>query len=265
MKKLLLLSVSILLISCTQTDQVKEPKAFVCPDGFEIPSGIVGTIENPFQGDILIDPTKQAGVITRLWEGKVIPVYFDERFEGTSQKDSVYKAFKEFESIGFTFIEYSELPMLDPNVPNDMDVVHIKWSGIARTYIGKLGGEQELYLPVFWNTFYNAAIHELGHLVGLWHPHNTPMQDEWLIINWDNIQEDKLGFFKAFENENFEYGDEYPVTTVMNYSSYVFAINTSIPTMTLKDGTEFESSDNLTDTDRLSINRMYECFENRKF
>ena len=251
MKKIIYL-LAILMIGCSPEAE-QETQAFECPGLFE-PSNAVGTLDAPFQGDILIDQSKQAGVTSksRLWEGRVIPVYFDERYEGTPQKDSVYKAFKEFESIGFSFVEYSEIPI-------DADVVYIKWSGIAISYVGRKGGEQELYLPVFWNTFYDATLHELGHLVGLWHPHNTPRQKEWLSVNRDNIQADKLSFFEVYDTENFEYGDAYDIYSVMNYSSYAYAIDTSIPTMTLKDGTLFEGQSRLTDADKLSIDRMYNC------
>jgi len=262
MKKIIYL-LAITLIGCSTENTKQEEQAFICPDVFT-PENAVGTLDSPFQGDILIAPkSKQAGVTSgsRLWDDRVIPVYFDERYEGTPQKDSVYKAFKEFESIGFTFIEYSTLPILDSNLPSDMGIVHIKWAGIALSYVGVYGGEQELYLPVKWNTFYDATLHELGHLVGLWHPHNTPRQSEWLNVNRDNIQQDKIDFFEIYNTENFEYGDEYDIYSVMNYSSYVYAIDTSIPTMTLKDGTLFESQSRLTDGDKLSIDRMYNCYE----
>jgi len=265
MKKLLVLLL-VLFVACSPEQNKQEEQVFKCPEVFTPPNA-VGTIDSPFQGDILIDPnTKQAGVTSdsRLWEGRVIPVYFDERFEGTPQKDSVYEAFKEFESIGFTFVEYPELPMLDPDLPNDMDIVYIKWSEIAVSYVGVYGGEQQLYLPVKWNTFYDATVHELGHLVGLWHPHNTPRQAEWLTVNRDNIIKDELPFFEIFETENFEYGDEYDIYSVMNYSSYAFAIDPEIPTMTLKDGTLFESHSKLSEGDKLSIERMYSCYESRK-
>jgi len=266
MKKLLLVLFVFAIASCSPEQTKQGEQAFICPEVFTPPNA-VGTIDNPFQGDILIDPkTKQAGVTSgsRLWKGRVIPVYFDDRFEGNSQKDSVYKAFKEFESIGFTFVEYSELPMFNPNLSNDTDIVHIKWAGIAVSYVGRKGGEQELYLPVFWNTFYDATVHELGHLVGLWHPHNTPRQAEWLTVNRDNIQPDKLSFFEIFDTENFEYGDEYDIYSVMNYNSYAYAIDTSIPTTTLKDGTLFESQSRLTNGDKLSIDRMYNCNESNQ-
>ena len=262
MKKIIYL-LAITLIGCSTENTKQEEQAFICPDVFT-PENAVGTLDSPFQGDILIAPkSKQAGVTSgsRLWDDRVIPVYFDERYEGTPQKDSVYKAFKEFESIGFTFIEYSTLPILDSNLPSDMGIVHIKWAGIALSYVGVYGGEQELYLPVKWNTFYDATLHELGHLVGLWHPHNTPRQSEWLNVNRDNIQQDKIDFFEIYNTENFEYGDEYDIYSVMNYSSYVYAIDTSIPTMTLKDGTLFESQSKLTDGDKFSIERMYNCYE----
>ena len=262
MRKIIYLLAITLIMGCS-TENTKQEEQ--CPELFT-PENAVGTLDNPFQGDILIDPkTKQSGVTSgsRLWQGRLIPVYFDDQFEKTPQKDSVYKAFKEFESIGFTFVEYDELSMLDPDLPNDMDIVYIKWSGVSVSNIGRKGGEQELYLPVKWNSFYDATVHELGHLVGLWHPHNTPRQGEWLTVNRDNIQPDKLPFFEIFDTENFEYGDEYDIYSVMNYSSYAYAIDTSIPTMTLKDGTLFESQSRLSEGDKLSIERMYSCYESK--
>ncbi len=50
----------------------------------------------------------------------------------------------------------------------------------------------------------------------------------------------------------------------MGYPSNAFSIDPFKPTMTLKDGTWFEGGEELTDKDILSINRMYECYKNRK-
>lgn len=263
MKKLLLIFILLATFSC---DYQYLDDGFRCPLVIDTPSSVTGTLQRPFQGDILINPTKQAGVITELWKNRVIPILFDERYEGTPEKELILQTLNnEYEPLGFTF------PVLSwDEVDANTDAVFVKWSGIAASYIGHEGGIQDLYLPPSWNSFEQCIVHEFGHAVGLHHPWVTDKQRDWLTIYKDNIRDEAKTIFRTYgeyeegdgnQHEGYEYGDHYDIYSVMNYASNAYAIDPEKPTMTLKDGTWFKPGDTLSAGDIQSIQRMYECYE----
>lgn len=268
MKRYILPILILLFIGCS-TPEVEpdvESETFVCPEILELPQNAVGTVDNLFQGDILItDKIKQVGAVTELWDDKIVPLYFDERWS-EEQKNFIKGSLWQLEIEGFTFPEISQEEIFEGNS------IYVKYSGIAASYIGKSGGNQNMYLPVSWLSS-GVIAHEFGHAVGLHHPHVTDMQGEWLTIYWDNIKEERKSFFRTYreydsnhvnQTEGFEYGDEYDIYSVMNYGSNAFAIDPMKPTMTLKDGTWFKPGGQLSEGDILSIRRMYDCYEKNK-
>ncbi len=269
MKKIVILFL-LIFMSCSTDNSENEKLGFECPDGLTLPTNVVGDIDNLFQGDILIDrnQTKQVGVTNALWDNKILNIHLDERFND-DQIDIIVKGLVEYVDLGFTinFITKEQAFELNP-----IDHIFIKYSGIAASHIGKKGGQQEMYLPHSWMKV-ETVIHEVGHVIGLHHPHVTDMRDVWLTIYWDNIREDKKSFFNTYkeydnsytgQKEGFEYGDEYDIYSAMGYSSNSFAIDPMNPTMTLKDGTWFKGGDKLSTGDKISIIRMYECYEQNK-
>ena len=188
-----------------------------------------------------------------LWEDKVIPYYLDTRWNGTDELQVVYEVMGIYEDLGFTFIEIPQEELFSHGYDG---YIYIKYSDVAASYIGKKGGEQQMYLPAKWNTFKTTAIHEFGHAVGLHHGHKRADRDNYLTFHWDNIPAERYPFFEP--SEGYYTGlDYFDTESVMLYHCKAYGIDSSKPTMTLKDGTCISPGDVLSDGDKATIQYLY--------
>ena len=66
-------------------------------------------------------------------------------------------------------------------------------------------------------------IHELFHALGFSHMQKRPDRDEYIKVNWDNVEPGSYNQFKKTEGANF--GLPYDCSSVMHYSKVTFGIN----------------------------------------
>lgn len=58
------------------------------------------------------------------------------------------------------------------------------------SYIGRIGGEQKLNLQIPGCVIRKGtAVHEIMHAVGFWHEHTRDDRDDYVTINFNNIQQ----------------------------------------------------------------------------
>ena len=127
--------------------------------------------------------------------------------------------------------------------------------------IGMVGGEQ--FINMSGTCGYGAAIHELGHALGLFHEQARTDRDEYVRINWDNIISGKEFNFQRYV-ERGRAGidfDIYDYKSIMHYSPNAFSVNGQ-PTISVLSppappGTTIGSGSALSKVDILSINNMY--------
>lgn len=123
------------------------------------------------------------------------------------------------------------------------------------SYVGRIGGKQVLHLAPFQNM--GIAAHEIGHAIGLYHEQSRHDRDNYVTVNYNNIQADAKGNFDKITKNYYNMG-AFDFSSIMLYSSYDFAINSSMPTMTKKDGSTFVGQRNgLSDGDRRFPNYFY--------
>ncbi len=146
-----------------------------------------------------------------------------------------------------------------------------KGSGCSSS-VGMIGGRQNINLADGCST--GSTIHEIGHAVGLWHEQSRADRDNWITIQWQNIQSGKEHNFQTYVQRGRD-GDEYTNSldfgSIMMYSSKAFS-NNGQRTITRKDGSGYSTQrSGLSSGDLTGINQMYpgngggEVYENGNY
>lgn len=105
-------------------------------------------------------------------------------------------------------------------------------AGVCTAWVGYIKGATMTLAP---NCNKFPIVHELLHALGFQHMHTAVERDNYININWNNIEpEYKYAFDKIAKDGLF--GTPYEYDSIMHYKPYGFAINEKIPTITPKGG-----------------------------
>ena len=130
------------------------------------------------------------------------------------------------------------------------------------SYVGRLGGQQELNLQAGSPgcIFHGIIAHELIHALGYFHEQSRTDRDDYVIINWGNIQPGTESNFDSYDETYVDpNGVTYDYGSIMHYSAYAFAIDPTTPTIITRDGSEIGQREGLSAKDALKIKNMYKC------
>ncbi|OWA52997.1 putative Acidic mammalian chitinase [Hypsibius exemplaris] len=104
------------------------------------------------------------------------------------------------------------------------------------------------------------AQHEIMHAIGFFHEQSRLDRDEYVDINWSNIQTENLDQFQKHQSTAF--GEPYDFGSVLHYEMYDFAIDKAVWTIRPKEQYKdrvIGQRDGLSATDIRKINKMYNC------
>jgi hypothetical protein len=136
--------------------------------------------------------------------------------------------------------------------------------GFALSDVGRRGGEQKVALGDSCSS--GIIIHELGHTVGLWHEHCRDDRDQWVEIDWTNVEDGCEDNFKqrwidgaAAQTQDI---GAYDFGSIMHYPVGCFAIDDRYPTLKLlkpvPDGVRVGQRDGLSADDLAAVELMYQ-------
>ena len=131
------------------------------------------------------------------------------------------------------------------------------------SYVGMLGFQQYLSLSHGCRDR-RTVLHEIGHVIGIWHEHNHPDRDHYVSINEDNVDENVLDNFKKLSwREVLQMGLPYDYLSVMHYGKYAFAKTTdgepTVRTVEPLYQDVIGTSEHLSVIDVNTVNMMYDC------
>ncbi|XP_057373145.1 zinc metalloproteinase nas-7-like [Daphnia carinata] len=122
---------------------------------------------------------------------------------------------------------------------------------------GRVGGAQELSLDDGC-VHVATIVHELMHAVGFDHEQERPDQENYITVNFDNIEPRNHQWFTPKPADEVNSLGRYDLNSVMHYSAYAFAVDSSRPTIEAKDGrSTLGNSRGLTSTDVRKLKALY--------
>ncbi|VDO93653.1 unnamed protein product [Soboliphyme baturini] len=126
--------------------------------------------------------------------------------------------------------------------------------------VGRVGGEQGVSLGKGCD-FVEIIIHELMHALGFWHEQSRPDRDNYVIINWQNIQPSETDQFKTNDPIVVDtLGQGYDYDSIMHYNSMAFSKNGMETIMARTGGVRIGDNLKLSRTDITKLNLLYNCY-----
>ncbi|ALC39803.1 maker525 [Drosophila busckii] len=105
--------------------------------------------------------------------------------------------------------------------------------------------------------------HELLHALGFVHMHSDARRDDYVIIEWDNIQEGREHNFERYNNTDVtDFGVEYDYLSVLHYGSHAFSKNGRPTIISKRPDKRFGQRMGLTALDTEKLNRAY-CYKQK--
>jgi hypothetical protein len=207
---------------------IEKPVIYAVIDGQAVFEGDIvlgtaeqlGTAETPVPAPerataVLVEGVGITGVGFR-WPGGLIPFRIDSNLPNQQR---VTDAISHWERN--TFIRFVQRT-------NEPNFVTFRSGGGCSSQVGMSGGEQFVTLGANCST--GNAIHEIGHFIGLWHEQSREDRDNFVTIDFTNIDP---AFAHNF-NQQITDGDDigpYDYGSIMHYGAFGFAVDPTRPTI----------------------------------
>jgi len=119
--------------------------------------------------------------------------------------------------------------------------------------VGRRGGEQEISLGTGCSV--GAAIHEIGHALGLWHEQSRSDRDHFIEIISENIIPSQKHNFDKHVQDAEDLGN-YDYESIMHYPPTAFSVNGQ-PTIRAAGGVPIGQRNGLSKGDIIAVKMMY--------
>ena len=128
------------------------------------------------------------------------------------------------------------------------------YSGECEAVVGRVGGEEQVggsgscTLP--------TILHELGHVVGLWHEQSRPDRDTYVSVNYDNLIKGSISNFNQIY-DNAQETTLFDYASIMEYPAFSFSRNGGPAIESIPAGIPLSNLTGYTTADIDGIERLY--------
>jgi hypothetical protein len=137
---------------------------------------------------------------------------------------------------------------------NQTDFISFEQHDGCWSRVGRQGGKQVISLAAGCGL--GAAIHEIGHAIGLWHEQSRADRDNFIEIAWDNITDRHKHNFNKHVQDGHDLGN-YDYGSIMHYPAKAFSKNGQ-DTIRAKNGSPIGQRNGLSRSDIESVRKMYD-------
>ena len=179
------------------------------------------------------------------WPGAIIPYVIDPHL---SNPQRVINAMAEWSAR--TPLRFVERRADDPAHASYVSFEELDgcWSEV-----GMRGGKQIVSLAP--SCGHGSALHEIGHVAGLWHEHSREDRDQFVRVVWENVLEGREHNFDQHIADGDDIG-AYDYGSIMHYPALAFSRNGQ-PTIVPRSGTVIGQRTALSDQDAAAVAAMY--------
>jgi hypothetical protein len=136
---------------------------------------------------------------------------------------------------------------------NEADYVSFEVQSGCWSWVGRQGGMQVISLDTGCGL--GAAVHEIGHCLGLWHEQSRSDRDNFIEIVKENIQPGRESQFDMHIQDGTDLGN-YDFASIMHYPETAFSRNNQ-PTIRVKGGQSIGQRNGLSQGDIAAIKTLY--------
>ncbi|XP_074643569.1 zinc metalloproteinase nas-1-like isoform X2 [Tubulanus polymorphus] len=194
------------------------------------------------------------------WTANTIPFEYNEYDFSDIEKAEVQKAMDLWAQE--TCIKFRKATASDKN-----KILFQTGKGGCNSWMGMVGGTQEVNLSKQGCRWLGVFLHEIGHAIGLVHEHQLPNRDTYIRVLWQNVDTALTKWFDKYSSSYVNvYGTDYDYASVMHYGAKAFSGNGQ-NTMETIDASKSNWMGNvntktLSFTDAKVVNQMYKCAVN---
>lgn len=205
-----------------------------------------------YEGDIVLGETEQVrgvddpvplgiGIVGEefRWPGGVVAYVTEEVL-----RPRVEAAIEHWrQHTPFRFVEHTD----------EADYLSFKRLNGCWSRVGRRGGEQVISLGSGCGV--GAAVHEIGHALGLWHEQSRSDRDQFIEVVWANIDPAQQHNFDMHVQDGEDLGD-YDYDSIMHYPATAFSVNGQA-TIRAKGGAPIGQRNGLSNGDIAAVKMMY--------
>ena len=194
---------------------------------------------------------------SKLWSNSTIPYVFGDGLS-TSEKSKVLAAINKIN-------ETTNLCVTERNDESDFIRFERRTAGCYVFGIGNIGGVQPVNLGLGCVS-QGVIIHEILHKAGFYHEQNRPDRDDFITVNFDNLENVWKSQFRSQGGEAAS--GTYDFASIMHYPQFnsQLTINDSQPAFFINNPNDLPPGlspnrigyfDDMSNTDRVSVNTLY--------